>query len=56
MLFSWVLLQLLPSSFDAQVNTKTGQLSAAISPRRERSYLSFFTLIFLLDTLSSRKT
>ena len=45
---------LLPSSFDVQLNTKIGQLSA-MSPMLERSYLSCFTLIFLLDALSNQQ-
>ena len=45
---------LLPSSFDVQLNTKIGQLSA-MSPMLEHSYLSCFTLIVLLDALSNQQ-
>ena len=54
--FLGVLLQLLPFSFEAQVNTKIGQLSAAMSPVLKRSYLSCFALIVLLDALSNQQT
>ena len=46
---------ILSSSFDAQANTKIGQLSAEMSLIPERSYLSCFTLIFFLHTLSNRQ-
>ena len=45
---------LLPSSFDVQLNTKIRWLSA-MSPMLERSFLSCFTLIVLLDALSNRQ-